>query len=248
MRYEAGMKNRQKPQTGVIVIVALLAGTALGLWLLNQPGESTKPDGSSPSSSKDPLAEYADSPSNPAPQNNMPVESAIDAFEDWMDRYFNADPSERDQLMEEGITSAQRRRSELKTLIQEDPEAALAAAIPYELRRVLPSAILEYLETPVSDYASFNLLVACFGPDHSEESYERLATIGESRYKVFTYGRRLNVTTKERLSIHGMAIDEVLAMGEDPIRVLSEAERLDRGFNSPRVIAVEGADGVSPSI
>ena len=117
----------------------------------------------------------------------------------------------------------------------------MAAALSYELRRELPSAILEYLETPISDYASFDLFVACFGPDHNKDSYERHTTIGESRYKVFTYGHRLNVTTKERLSIHGMAIDEVLAMTTDPIRMLSEAERLDRGFNSPRVIAVGNA-------
>ena len=238
MRYKAWIKNRQKPQTGVIVILALLAAAALGLWLFNQPGESTKPDGSWHNSSKDPLANNADSPANPWPQSGMLVESAIDAFEDWMKWYLDAAPEERDKLMEEGINLAQRRRSELKALIQEDPEAALAAAIPYELRQELPAAILEHLETPVSDYASFDLLVACFAPDHSEESYERLATIGELGYKVFTYGRRLNVTTKERLSTHGMAIDEDLAMDADPIRILSEAERLDRDFTSPRVIAV----------
>ena len=167
---------------------------------------------------------------------------AIEAFEDWMERYFKTDPAERDQLTGEGVTLAQWRRSELKSLIQEDAEAALATAIPYELRRELPAAIVEHLETPVSDYASFELLVYCLDPDHgpghSEEDYERLATIGESRYEVSTYGRRLNVTTKERLSIHGMAIDEILAMGEDPIRLLSEEERLERGFNSPRVVAV----------
>ncbi len=155
-----------------------------------------------------------------------------------MAQYYNAGPEERDQLIEEGVTLAQRRRSELKSLIQVDPEAALAAALPYDLRRELPAAIIEHLETPVSDHASYDLLVYCLGPDHSEEGYERMATIGDSQYEVFTYGRRLNVTTKERLSLHGMAIDAFLAMGEDPIRALSEAERLDRGFSSPRVVAV----------
>ncbi|MBC9868925.1 MAG: PKD domain-containing protein [Opitutae bacterium] len=220
---------------------------ALGLWLWKQTGESTEPDGPGPGKTSDSyrsgphadhLALHADSPSSPPPQSGMPVGSAINAFEDWMARYFNADPAERDQLVEEGVTLAQRRRSELKSLIQVDPEAALAAALPYELRRELPAAIIEHLETPLSDHASYDLLVYCLGPDHSEEGYERMATIGDSRYEVFTYGRRLNVTTKERLSLHGMAIDAFLAMGEDPVRVLSEAERLDRGFSSPRVVAV----------
>ena len=155
-----------------------------------------------------------------------------------MARYFNADPSARHQLIGEGVTLAQNRRSELKALIRVNPEAALTKAIPYDLRRELPSAIIEYLETPVSDHASHTLLVTCFAQDHSKDTYKRLATIGDSRYEVFTYGRRLNVATKQRLSLHGMAIDEILAMGEDPIRALSQAERLDRGFSSPRVVAV----------
>ena len=128
MRFKACIKNPQ-PQTGLILILALLAGAALGLWLLNQLGEATKPDGSWDIPSEDPLTENADSPANPAPQSGMLVESAINAFEDWMEWYFNADPSERGQLMKEGITLAQRRRPELKTLIQEDPEAAIGCGL-----------------------------------------------------------------------------------------------------------------------
>ncbi len=230
-------------------MVLILSATALGLWFWKHTGDSNETDGPGPGHAsdssradphKDHLAHNADSHSHshPPPQSRTPDVSAINAFDDWMERYFKADPANRDQLIEEGIALAQHRRSELKLLIQVDPEAALAAAIPYDLRRELPPAILEHLETPVSDYASYDLLVYCLDPDHSQGGYERLASIGESRYEVFTYGRRLNVTTKERLSLHGMAIDEILAMGEDPIRVLSEAERLDRGFSTPRVVAV----------
>lgn len=245
------VKKIKKPKRtglfGSLFFICLLSAAVLGLWLWKQTGESTEPDGPEPgltSDSSQPgphaehLAQNADPSSNPPPQSGMPPRSAIDAFEDWMARYFNADPAERDLLIEEGVALAQRRKSELKSLIQVDPEAALAAAIPYDLRRELPAAILEHLETPVSDYASYELLVYCLDPDHSEGGYERHAAIGESRYEVFTYGRRLNVTTKERLSLHGMAIDEILAMGENPIRVLSQAERQDRSFSSPRVVSV----------
>ena len=232
---------------GSLFLLCLLSAAALVLWLWKQTGESTEPDRPGPGLTSDSshsgphtehVAQYADSSSNPPPQSGMSVGSAMDAFEDWMARYFNADPAERDRLIEEGAALAQRRRSEMKALIQEDPEAALALAIPYELRRELPAAILEHLETPVSDYASYDVLVFCLGPDHSEGGYERLAALGDSRYEVFTYGSRLNVTTKERLSLHGMAIDEILAMGEDPVRVLSDVEIRDRGFSSPRVVAV----------
>lgn len=240
---------KRKGLFGSLFFICLISAAVLGLWLWKQSGESTGPDGpgqghASDSSRSEPhkdhLAHNADSHSHshPPPQSRTPDVSAINAFDDWMERYFKADPANRDQLIEEGIALAQRRRSELKSLIQVDPEAALDAAIPYDLRRELPPAILEHLETPVSDYASYEMLVYCLDPDHSEGGYEWYASIGESRYEVFTYGRRLNVTTKERLSLHGIAIDEFLAMGEDPIRALSEAERVDRGFSTPRVVAV----------
>ncbi len=243
------MKIRQKSLRGMLVILVLLVA-ATGAWFWKEAREFTEPDTVEPAqitdssrsgSREDPLESNANSSSRQTPQSAMPVGNAIDAFEDWMERYFNADPALRDQLTEAGATLAERRRSELKSLIQEDPQTALALAIPYEIRRELPPAIIERLEAPLSDYASYELEVYCLDPDHSSGGYQRLATIGETQYKVFTYGRRLEVTTKERLSIHGMAIDEVLALGEDPVRVLSEAERLDLGFNSERVVAVGNA-------
>ena len=48
------------------------------------------------------------------------------------------------------------------------------------------------------------------------------------------------MTTKDLLSVHGIAIDEVLAMADDPVRVLSESERADRGFDANIAVAVGG--------
>lgn len=244
------MKNRQMPLGGALLVLVLSTAT-LGWWLWKQPEKSTEPekpewvsDSSRSTPHEDHLAQNTNSHHHHPHRSASQTQSAIDAFENYLARYFNADPATRDQLTEEGVTLAQRRRPELKSLIQEDPQAALAKAIPYELRRQLPSAIIEHLETPVSDYASYDLItydlfVNDSGHDHThEDTLMRLASIEESRYKVFTYGRRLNVTTKERLSLHGMAIDEVLAMGEYPVRPLSQVERQDWGFSSPRVVAV----------
>ena len=167
-----------------------------------------------------------------------------------MERFLSEDSSGRGQLIEEGVAISGRRRQEMKRLIQEDPETALALAVPYQFRREFPPEITARLETPVSNFAQFRLVVYCSDPghaedehaghDHAESEYERIATFGGNRYEAHTFGRRFNVTTKDLLSIHGIAIDEVLAMADDPVRVLSESERTDRGFDANIAVSVGG--------
>ncbi len=162
-----------------------------------------------------------------------------------MGRFLSADSSGRSQLIEEGIAVAGRRRQEMKTLIQEDPEMALARSVPYASRREFPPEIIAQLETPVSAFAQFQLIVYCSNPGHAEightgSEYERIAKFGGKRYEVHTFGRRFKVTTKDLLSIHGIAIDEALAMAEDPVRTLSESEREDRGLDADIAVSVGG--------
>ena len=176
---------------------------------------------------------------------SRPPTGAIEDFEEWMERFLSEDSSGRGQLIEEGVAVAGRRRPEMKRLIREDPETALSLAVPYEFRRELPPEITAQLETPVSNFAQFQLLVYCSEPGHAghghaESEYERLATFGGNRYEVHTFGHRFNVTTKDLLSIHGIAIDEVLAMADDPVRVLSQPERADRVFDADIAVSVGG--------
>ena len=247
------MKCRQKSLKGILVILVLWVA-ALGVRQWKEAKEFTEPESLEPAqitdssrsgSREDPLESNANPSSHQTPQFEMPVGSAIDGFEDWMGRYFNADPDLRDQLIEAGVTLAERRRSELKSLIQEDPQTALALAVPYEFRREFPSEITELLETLVSNFAQYQLLVYCSLPSHAgnghaESEYERIAKFGGNRYEVYTSGRRFDVATKDLISINGIAIDEVLAMADDPILALSEAERLDRGFDANLAVSVGG--------
>ncbi len=170
---------------------------------------------------------------------------AIEEFEEWMGRFLPSDSSGRDRLIEEGVAVAGRRREKMKRLMQADPEAALALAVPYEFRRELPPEIIDRLETPVSNFAQYQVVVYCSDPghaghDHAESEYERIAKFGGNRYRVHTFGSRFNVTTKDLISIHGIAIDEDLAMADDPVRVLSESERADRGFEANIAVSVGG--------
>ncbi len=149
-------------------------------------------------------------------------------------------PNEKSLLMQEGLSLARSRHREMKSLIQSDPKTALALAVPYEIRRVLPSEIIDLLEIPISKFAEYELLVYCPEPGQQGGGFERQAFIDEKVYQVYAYGNRLEVATKDKLSLHGIAIDEILAVSDDPVRILSDAEKTDRSFNSDIVASVGG--------
>ena len=47
---------------------------------------------------------------------------------------------------------------------------------------------------------------------------ERFVTIDSHRYRAFTFGRRAEMQTKDRISLHGIAIDDVLALHPNPVK------------------------------
>ena len=166
--------------------------------------------------------------------------STFEIFDEWIERYVSDNPADRDDLISEGVTLSKERLQELKGLIKLDPELALSLAIPYAIRRYLPLEIMSYLESPVSGYARFELLVYCPEPGQRGGGYERIAKVGNEVFEVYTYGRRLEVTTKDKLSVHGISIDGILAMEEEPVRVFSDLERSDRGYESGLVVSIGG--------
>jgi len=229
----------------LVVAGVLLAGVIFLMWTISpSPSDLFDPGVDKVSSpfDLDSEEEFSVQELIPVLSNNLFPDSisrnAIGDFEDWMARYLEETTAGRELITAEGVRIAQRRRVEIKALIVADPELVLLLTIPYEIRRVLPQEVIEKLETPVSSLARFELLVFCPAPGQSGGGFERIATIGENQLNVFTYGRRLDIATKDKLSVHGIAIDDVLAMAEDPIRVLSETEREDRDFDSGLVVAV----------
>ena len=122
----------------------------------------------------------------------------------------------------EGVALARERRMTMKHLIETDPEEALRMMVSKEARVGLPEEIVELLEVPVSDSGEFEKVVSCYlgglerpagAPD-----YERFVTVGEKRYRAFTYGRRAELQTKDRISVHGITIDDAMAVSSDPVK------------------------------
>ncbi len=143
-----------------------------------------------------------------------------------------------------GADLARARRAAMKALIETDPRQALRLAVPYEVRRALPADVVALLERPVDAAAAYEVAVACgLGKEGARDATERTALIGGERLVVHAYGRRLDVTTKYGLPVHGVALDGLLAMHESPVRVLGPAERADRAAGAGGV-ALDVGSGV----
>jgi len=140
-------------------------------------------------------------------------------FQDWLAEYGKT--SSRVSVAE-GVALARERRMTMRHLIETIPERALRMAISREERAELPEEIVEQLEVPISDAGEFEKVVSCYlggleRPAGAPE-YERFVTVDERRYRAFTFGRRIELQTKDRISVHGIAIDDVMAVSPDPVK------------------------------
>jgi autotransporter-associated beta strand protein len=167
----------------------------------------------------------------------------IETFDAWLDASPLPDWKQR------GLELVRERREAMKELIQTDPKAALEHAVPYSVRRKLPPEITNLLEKPVSTSADLVVEQACGGPG-GVSWRERWLTLDDLRVRVFTYGNRAEVMTKQKLSVHGIAIDGVMAMWDEPLREWSPEEVADHGYTGrvaqlgKRLLAVDSDEAL----
>jgi len=150
-------------------------------------------------------------------------------FKDWTNDYF-ASPNP-ESLSPRGLEVAKKRRASLKELILSDPAQALTLTVTADVRHRLPSAIQNELEKQVSAYGDY-LVVASDEIDPASGAFnraqiERTVVIKGKSYRASVYGRWLDMTSKKNIPINGIAIDDVLAVNESPVRVLVPRELLD---------------------
>ncbi|YCM42921.1 PKD domain-containing protein [Verrucomicrobiaceae bacterium 227] len=140
-------------------------------------------------------------------------------FLSWAEHYQNAPGPE---LLRHGLSLAQERRETLKVLIEIDPKRALELAVSDPLRQTLPAEITALLEVPISAAGEFERIVTCYtgALERPVEvpAEERFVTIDNRRYRAFTYGRRAEMQSKDRISLAGIALDDALALSPDPVR------------------------------
>ena len=166
---------------------------------------------------------------------------APEEFQGWVESY-REDPKAAD--LEEGVALAKARRTVLKRAIELDPERAMELAILEKGRWGLPEEIVGLLETLVSTAGEFERVVSCYlgGLERplGIPIEERFVTFDEKRYRAFTFGRRVELQTKDRISLFGISIDDALAFSPDPVRkVLNDDELLAEAFGEERRFADE---------
>ena len=154
----------------------------------------------------------------------MPSAGPIPALSDWLARWKAASAEIQPALLAEGVRLAAVRREALKALIMTDPRRALSLAVSDALRRELPGEVASKLEQRLDARGDLEVIAGCFGHRHT---FDRWVQVDGQRYRAFVFGRRDEQTTKLGLPLHGILLDEVVALDENPARVLAEPNPVD---------------------
>lgn len=164
-------------------------------------------------------------------------------FAEWANRYRSADATERISLEQEGVLLARERREALRGLIPSDPARALALAVPEGVMRSLPKPVASALEERVSGRGSLDVFgaLAKLGKENEVTPTFHTATIDGRSYKAFVYGRRLGVPSRQNIPLNGIAVDNLFAVNENPLRLLEPEEAANRfPAASDAVCAISG--------
>ena len=208
-----------------IVAVATLAGLlALGIWLgvrnHAQPKLSPSPQKQTANAAAGRVTTGTTEAADVVDLPPARIKNPAKAFAAWFDDYRAASPAVRREMIAQGVQLAKQRRAWLLELIQNDPEAALAAAFSPADLAALPPEIAALAEQRIDQPAFHGVLAICnHGPDnpHGEgcriEREVRLGGLADTkRYLVHTYGSGLDRQTEENGQVTGIALDDHMAV------------------------------------
>ncbi len=164
------------------------------------------------------------------------------AFEQWLTAWRRADVGAQSALAAGGRDLALARRAALKFLIETDPRQALEVAIPEGLRAELPAEVRALLEQRIDARGDFEVQISC---GEKVSRTDRFAVIGGERYAAFVFGRRDQQATKFGVPLHGIAIDQVLALDPAPWRELDPLEKSRGGYDAEKMVVLVGGEPVT---
>ena len=153
-------------------------------------------------------------------------EPAFEQFREWSFRFESSSWTDRVTLEAEGVRLATVRQAALKQLIKTDPKQALGRTVPTSVRRLLPSSVLELLEKRVDGRGDLSVLASLSLPEMGPKAPAlwRTVTLGDRLYVAHVYGRRLDEPSRQGIPIHGIVVENQMAVDENPVRILDPGE------------------------
>ncbi len=163
------------------------------------------------------------------PAQKVATASAISAFDDWAQQFIKADVALRPALLAKAEPLANARREEMIKLIRENPEQAIAQALPYSVRKQLPESILSQIEQPLSTRGSMhphiNYLAAEQHPADCRVDGLEIEVRQDKKkktYRAYTWGKRLHQPPHDSMFLSGITAGNVAAIPEDAARGVTD--------------------------
>ena len=244
------------PHVFLRLLLLVSSLVVLGLFLLPtqpRPGKASRnritgaslpaPTNAEHSASRAAVTTAATAPTrNPATSIRDDARAKAAAFDDWLAAWRRIDPSAQSSLLTAGRELGLARRHSLKALLATDPKLALELAVPAGLRAELPAEVQVQLERRIDVRGDLEVTISC---GSAGTQIDRSIVTGGTRLAAFVFGRREHQATKHGLPLHGIAIDDVLALDETPYRLLDDGEQSLHGVAADRVAVAIGSEIVT---
>ncbi len=156
-------------------------------------------------------------------QSAMATEPGFAAFNDWWKKVKNTgldDPA----MLVEGVSLAQQRRREMVDLIESNPKRALELSATPDQYAEFPYAIRAEIEERISTKGDIEILGALPAEGETVKPLIQHVVIGSRRLEAFLYGRRLGEPTRRQIALNGIVLDGLMAVDENPARLLAAEE------------------------
>jgi hypothetical protein len=148
------------------------------------------------------------------------------AFRAWLDGYLQVDQSRRAALEAEGERLALARRGAFTGLLLDDPRLALELAVSPVERATLPEAIAAHVESWRDGVGTLHVIAGVAETEGAAPPVERFVTFDgdEAALRAGVYGRRLDGLTRVHARLHGVVLDDVIALTDRRLRRLWPGE------------------------
>jgi hypothetical protein len=196
------------------------------------PAVDPPPDGAYPNNN---TAEGTNALTYSAMWSTDGEQSPIAHFKAWTQRYMTAIESNKAAsaaLVGEGVQLAKAHRALISNLISSDPAQAIAASVPNSIRAALPTEVSAELETRVAGLGDLSVLASLGTNAHGARPLvEQFVRMNGQTYRAYVYGRRLGQTTKTAIPLHGVVVNNRMAVHEASLRELEPNENV--GSSNP---------------